>query len=436
MMDIHAVIGKLPRPKRGFTLPNHKYTGPYNPLDEQLDENDHPLPGQEPYNAVDAISMRHDICYRDHTADKEGKHHCDDKMLQELDEMQPKGFREKLDRRLVRSIIGTKRRLGWGVEEWSNELADELHKPIRKKFKKRRVFASGVDAIWAADLVDMQSFSRTNTGYKYILMIIDVFSKYGWAVPLKSKTGAEVTRAFAELWKHQKPPQKLWTDKGKEFYNKPMNDLLMSYVHIYSTENEEKSSVVERWNRTIKRIMWKYFTANNTNKYIKVLPDIVHKYNNTYHRSIKCSPTTAREPSSYQHVFDSLFGGGGGDKRSTATAAASKPAKFKVGDRVRIVKKNNTFEKGFTPNWTEELFTISTVKRTQPITYTLADTKGESIQGTFYEQELQKTKQEIYRIEKVVKKRRRNDGTQEVYVKWKGYSNDFNSWIPIEDLKQ
>ena len=80
MMDIHAVIGKLPRPKRGFTLPNHKYTGPYNPLDEQLDENDQPLPGQEPYNAVDAISMRHDICYRDHT-DKEGKYHCDDKML-------------------------------------------------------------------------------------------------------------------------------------------------------------------------------------------------------------------------------------------------------------------------------------------------------------------------------------------------------------------
>ena len=439
-MDIHAVIGKLPRPKGGFTLPNHKYTGPYNPLHKQLDENDQPLPGQEPYNAVDAISMRHDICYRDHT-NKEGKHHCDDKMLKELDALQPKGFREKLDRRLVRSLIGTKRRLGWGVAEWSNELADELHKPIRKKFKKRRVFASGVDAIWAADLVDMQSLSRVNKGYKYILMIIDVFSKYGWAIPLKTKTGVEVTRAFANLWQKQKPPpQKLWTDKGKEFYNKPMKDLLKKHhVQIYSTENEEKSSVVERWNRTIKRIMWKYFTANNTSEYIKVLPDIIHKYNNTYHRSIKCSPTIAREPSSYQHVFNSLFDSD--EKRSTSSSSSSassivKPPKFKVGDRVRIVKKKNIFEKGFTPNWTEELFTISAVKRTQPVTYTLADTKGESIQGTFYEQELQKTKQEIYRIEKVVKKRKRNDGTQEVYVKWKGYNNNFNSWIPIEDLQQ
>ena len=106
-----------------------------------------------------------------------------------------------------------------GIIEWSNELADELHKPIRRKFRKRRIFASGVDAIWSADLVDMQSFSKTNNGYKYILMIIDVFSKFGWAIPLKTKTGLEVSKVFHDLWKTQPTPQKLWTDKGKEFYN-------------------------------------------------------------------------------------------------------------------------------------------------------------------------------------------------------------------------
>ena len=130
-MDIHKVIGKLPRPKRGFVLPYHKYTGPYNPLHEQLDETDKPIPGQEPYNAVDAISMQHDICYRDNNT-KEGKLDCDDEMLKELDELEPEGIREKIDKRLVRSIIGRKRKLGWGIE-WSNELADELHKLIRKK---------------------------------------------------------------------------------------------------------------------------------------------------------------------------------------------------------------------------------------------------------------------------------------------------------------
>ena len=425
-MDIHKAIGKLPRPKRGFVLPYHKYTGPYNPLHEQLDEYDQPLPGQEPYNAVDAISMRHDICYRDNNT-KEGKHECDDVMLQELDVLQPKGFREKIDRKLVRTIIGKKRKLGWGIIEWSNTLADELHKPIRRKFTKRRVYASGVDVIWTADLVDMQSFSKSNNGYKYILMIIDVFSKYGWAISLKTKMGSEVAKAFQDLWKTQIPPQKLWTDKGKEFYNKQMKDLLeKNNVDLYSTENEEKSSVVERWNRTIKRTMWKYFTTNNTTTYIDVLPEIIAKYNNTYHRSIKCTPTFAREPSSYQHVSQALYG-----KKQSIT----KP-KYKVGDRVRIVKKKKTFEKGFTPNWTEELFTISKVKATKPVTYNIEDTRGEEIQGTFYEPELQKTKQEIYRIEKVLKKRTRSNGVKEVYVKWKGYSNDFNSWIPQSDLQQ
>ena len=178
-VDIHKVIGKLPRPKRGFVLPYHKYTGPYKPLDKQLDEFDQPHPGQEPYNAIDAISMRHDICYRDNGDTKEGKHACDDEMLKELDVLEPKGIREKIDKKLVRSIIGKKRKLGLGIEgnddaiEWSNGLADELHKPVRKTFPKRRVYASSVDAIWAADLVEMQTFARQNKGYKYILMIIE-----------------------------------------------------------------------------------------------------------------------------------------------------------------------------------------------------------------------------------------------------------------------
>ena len=123
-------------------------------------------------------------------------------MFKELDILEPKGVLEKIDRKLVRAIIGTKRKLGWGIE-WSNELADELHKQIRKKIEKRRVLAPGTDAIWTADLVDMQSYSGSNKGFKYILIIIDVFSKYGWAIPLKTKTGPEVMKAFRKLWETQ-----------------------------------------------------------------------------------------------------------------------------------------------------------------------------------------------------------------------------------------
>ena len=121
-------------------------------------------------------------------------------------------------------------------------------------------------------------------------MIIDVFSKYRWAIPVKNKTSSEMVKAFTQLWDSgQKPPKYLWTDKGKEFNNNLMQELLKKHnVHLYWTENEEKSCVVERWNRTIKRIMWKYFTKHRTGVYIGILPELIQKYNSTYHHSIKC----------------------------------------------------------------------------------------------------------------------------------------------------
>ena len=124
--------------------------------------------------------------------------------------------------------------------------------------------------------------------------------------------------------------------------------MLDSNVALYSTENEEKSSVAERWNRTMKLIMWKYFTANNTNKYIDELQNMVNKYNTTYHRSIKLSPSDARNPSNYKHVFTALYG----------KIRLPPPLDDGVGEKVRIVRKKDTFEKGFTPNWTEEVFAV------------------------------------------------------------------------------
>ena len=123
-----------------------------------------------------------------------------------------------MDRQLVRGIIGLKHRLGMGV--WNSQLADELHKPVRRRFQKRSVFAKQVDDIWTAVLVDMSRYSRSNSGYKYLLTVIDVFSKYRWIVPLKTKTGKEGAMAFQKLFSSTNtPPSRLWTDKGTEFYN-------------------------------------------------------------------------------------------------------------------------------------------------------------------------------------------------------------------------
>ena len=275
-VDIHKVIGKIPfNPENGFVLPKHRYTGPYNPLHMQLDSIDRPLPGQEPYNAVDAIAMTHDICYRDN---ENGKADCDGKMLAELNALTPRRGREKMDRQLVRGIIGLKYRLGMGVH-WSSQLADELHKPVRKHYQKRSVFAKQVEDIWTANLVDMSPYSRSNNVYKYLDTVIDVFSKYGWIVPLKTKTGKEVVISFQKLFSSTNtPPSRLWTDNGTEFYNQQVKRVLAANkVALYSAENEEKSSVVERWNRTTKNIMCKYFTANNTHKYIVILQGMVEK---------------------------------------------------------------------------------------------------------------------------------------------------------------
>ena len=161
-------------------------------------------------------------------------------------------------------------------DDWAQQLAEELHKPITRKFTKRRVFVKGVDEIWAADLVEMQRFSDWNKGIKYLLMVIDVFSKFGWIEPLENRKGETVANAFEKIFNSSRQPRLLWTDKGKEFYNKNVNQLLSrKNIKLYSTENEEKSSVVERFNRTIKQNMWKMFSANNNTVYFDKIDELL-----------------------------------------------------------------------------------------------------------------------------------------------------------------
>ena len=153
--------------------------------------------------------------------------------------------------------------------DWSQQLADKLHKPITRNFSKRPVISKGVDEIWAADLVGMQKFSKWNKGIKYLLMVIDVFSKYGWIKPLNDKKTETVSKASDEMFKSSKRlPKMLWTDKGSEFISKHFKEFSKTKgIKLYHTENEEKSSVDERGNKTMKNRMWKMFTVNNNTVY-------------------------------------------------------------------------------------------------------------------------------------------------------------------------
>ena len=310
--------------------------------------------------------------------------------------------------------------------DWAQQLAEELHKPIRRKFKTRKVIVNHIDEIWSADLVFMDQLSKWNKGFKYLLTVIDVFSKFAWVKSLKDKKGSSITAAFADIIKkYKRKPEYLWVDKGSEFYNKTFKEwLLQNDIELYSTFNEGKAVVIERFNRTLKSRMYKQFTIQNNTIWYNIVDKLVNEYNVTKHSSIQLTPVEASKKKNQGTVYFNLYG--------DIEALKQKP-KFKIGDEVRISKyKRKVFDKGYTPNWTEEVFTVDKIQYTNPITYKLKDLRGEDIQGSFYEPELLKAKQEVFRIDKVI---RRDHKKKQALVSWRGYSDDFNSWIPMKDLK-
>ena len=184
-------------------------------------------------------------------------------------------------------------------------------------------------------------------------------------------------------------------------------------IEMYSAFNEGKSVVAERFIKTLKNKIYKHMTTIGKNVYFDDLDDIVKKYNNTVHSSIKMKPKDVTDDSFVPYSEETN----------------EKDPKLNVGNNVRISKYKNIFAKGYTPNWSEEVFVVNKVQNTIPWTYLINDLNGEEIKGSFYEKELQKTNQKEFRIEKVIKKK-----GDKLYVKWKGYNNYFNSWINKKDI--
>ena len=257
-------------------------------------------------------------------------------------------------------------------KETAVTLANELHKRIVRKFPRRRVEVSKIDEIWAADLAEMPGFHVSQP--RFLLCVIDIYSKYAWVVPLRNKTGREVRAAFSKIFKERKP-EKIWVDRGREFYNKDVDSLMDDEdIEMYSTHNEGKSVVAERFIRTLKEKLYWEMTARGTKKFSQFLPEIVKKYNDTIHSRTRQKPSEVVEGSVDYSP----------DKNPTEP-------KFSPGDIVRITKYKNIFRKGFTPNWTSEQFRVKKRINTVPWTYSIEDLKGEPVYGTFYEQELQKS---------------------------------------------
>ena len=218
-----------------------------------------------------------------------------------------------------------------------------------------------------------------------------MFSKYAWAIPLKNKTGPSIVSSFKTILKSNRKPRILQTDDGTEFTNTLFQAFLdKNGIRFFTTRSEKKASIVERFNRTLKTKMWKYFTATNTLHYLDVLSALMSSYNSTYHRSIKMAPNQV-SLTNIGLVRRNLYG----------KNVSKIKYKYRIGDNVRISKSRRIFKKGYLPNWTEEIFTIAARNGKDRPTYKLKDHSGELLEGSFYEEEIQKVikKDNIYRIE-------------------------------------
>ena len=254
-----------------------------------------------------------------------------------------------------------------------------LHKSKRKKFPRRRIITYFPGQILQTDLIDMQKFSTQNSGFNYILVVIDCFSKFLWCAPIKNKTAVLTADGLKIIFSKMKfIVQTLIFDEGLEFVNFSVKNLLKERgIHSYHILSNTKAGAAERVNKTIKQTIWKLFTKNNNSKWVDKIDDIVINYNNTYHSTIKMAPSKVTWENR-KLVF----------KNSYPNKKFTNNCRLKRGDRVRVALKKYLFEKAFTQNWSKEIFTIIRVFKKFGVSwYRIRDDNGiiYSKQKYFYE---------------------------------------------------
>ena len=333
-----------------------------------------------------------------------------------------------------------------------------LHKPIKYKFERRRTIVARPFDQAQMDLLDMSAYKNKNKGTKFLLVIVDIFSKYCWVRPLKNKTGEVVLKGleFVLKDKYGKRIKSIQSDKGTEFLNRKVQSFLQKKnIGFFTSENEDiKCSIVERLNRTLQTKLYRYLTSENTESYLDVLQKIVEGYNNSNHSTTGFSPKEVAE-----HVVSKTPLPGGKTlediwhrvykrkksywKPNISASLYLKNKKkgsihhsLKKGDYVRINKTRKVFKKGYLPGWSRELFIVQEIVLSTPITFKIKDLKEEKIKGNFYKEELQKVKPpSFYNIEKVLKTQKTKEGKRYL-VKWTGYGPEHNSWITEKNLKK
>lgn len=303
-----------------------------------------------------------------------------------------------------------------------------LHRKLRLKFPRRATISRAIDHQWQGDLIVLDKLSKYNKGFRYILTLIDVLSRFAFALPLKRKQGVLVVAALKKIFKTTKrKPKKLQTDEGTEFYNAQVKKYLkkQNIIH-FSSMSDQKCAIVERFNRTLMEKVFKYFTAKNTLNYINILPQLIESYNARKHRSLGMPPKNVTKKNE-RTIWNRLY--------KNAVNISDKRFKFAIGETVRLSKYRKTFRKGYLPKWTQEYFIIADQINSKPHTYRLMDLKHEIIRGIFYESELQSinvSDQQSYTID--ILKTRVKRGKTEYYIHYKNWPKSHDEWISETQL--
>ena len=272
------------------------------------------------------------------------------------------------------------------VQEYlRSEQAYTLHRPARRRFTRNHTYVAGMDAQWQADLADMQGIARQNNGMRYLLTVIEVFSKFAWAVPVHSNDANAITSAFDQVLMaaHPRHPRRLQTDKEKEFFNSDFLLLMKSNgIQHFASESEQKAAVVERFNRIIKTRIWTYLYDRGSVRWVDVIQYLVKAYNCSHHRSIGKAPADVQKTDE-DRLWVRLYGDGD---------TYLKPP-IPHEDMVRVSGKTTIIDKGYMRNWTKEHFTVSQAvpprRGTKRRVYNLVDYNKEDVKNSWYTEELQ-----------------------------------------------
>jgi hypothetical protein len=318
-----------------------------------------------------------------------------------------------------------------------------------RKFKRNHVVVAGVDALWDADLIDLSFYKLKNDGNCYILLMIDIFTRYTYLRPLKTKSSTDVIGAMSSIFDKGRLPNTLRTDKGREFSNVKVSAFYEDKnIHHYVTFNDTQANYAERCIKTIKTKIFRYMKEHNNHRYVDVIENIAEGYNNSIHRSLGRTPASVNKENEDEVRVDQYLL----KNRSLKTIEKPKIIKdepeankkkkkrkkhlysFKLGDIVRISLIKEKFDREYDQKWSTETFSVTKrfIREKIPI-YIITDLAGDEVEGTFYAKELQNVRlkdDEEHVVEKVIKKNGANS-----LVKWRGWPKKFNAWIPSKNVR-